>query len=57
VTGLDSFLIILKKDIDGDKLKVYLAMGKCFIKIKGRCQVSVIWNLKPLEGTGILIIA
>jgi predicted dehydrogenase len=52
VTGLDSFPDYLKKDIDGDKLKVY-CNGEMLYKIKGKyAKVSVIWNYEAPEGTG-----
>ncbi|GGW37667.1 putative oxidoreductase C-terminal domain-containing protein [Arenibacter certesii] len=52
VTGLDSFPDYLKKDIAGDKLKVY-CNGEMIYKIKGKyAKVSVIWNYQAPEGTG-----
>ncbi|MCM4152720.1 oxidoreductase [Arenibacter sp. N53] len=52
VTGLDSFPDYLKKDMDGDKLKVY-CNGEMLYKIKGKyAKVSVIWNYEAPEGTG-----
>ncbi|MCM4167688.1 hypothetical protein KCTC52924_00798 [Arenibacter antarcticus] len=52
VTGLDAFPDYLKKDIEGDKLKVY-CNGEMVYKIKGKyAKVSVIWNYKAPEGTG-----
>ncbi len=52
VTGLDSFPDYLKKDIEGDKLKVY-CNGEMLYKIKGKyAKVSVIWNYEAPEGTG-----
>jgi len=52
VTGLDSFPDYLKKDMDGDKLKVY-CNGEMIYKIKGKyAKVSVIWNYEAPEGTG-----
>lgn len=52
VTGLDHFPDYLKKDIEGDKLKVY-CNGEMVYKINGKyAKVSVIWDYKAPEGTG-----
>ena len=52
VTGLDYFPDYLKKDIEGDKLKVY-CNGEMIYKIKGKyAKVSVIWDFQAPEGTG-----
>ena len=52
VTGLESYPDYLKKDLDGDKLKVY-CNGEMLYKIKGKyAKVSVIWNYEAPEGTG-----
>lgn len=51
VTGLDHFPDYLKKDIEGEKLKVY-CNGEMVYKINGKyAKVSVIWNYKAPEGT------
>ncbi|MDO6603776.1 putative oxidoreductase C-terminal domain-containing protein [Arenibacter palladensis] len=52
VTGLETYPDYLKKDLDGDKLKVY-CNGEMLYKIKGKyAKVSVIWNYEAPEGTG-----
>ena len=52
VTGLDSYPDYLKKDVDGDVLKVY-SNGEIIYKLKGiHAKVSVIWNYQAPEGTG-----
>jgi predicted dehydrogenase len=52
VTGLESFPDYLKKDLDGDVLKVY-CNGDIFYKIKDvYAKVSVIWNYTFPEGGG-----
>ncbi len=51
VTGLDSYLDYLQKDIKNDKLYVY-SNGEMVYKIKGKyAKVSVIWNYQAPEGT------
>ncbi len=52
VTQLDKYPEFLKKDIDGDILKVY-ANGEMNYTLKGKhAKVSVIWNFQAPEGTG-----
>ncbi|MDX1327724.1 MAG: putative oxidoreductase C-terminal domain-containing protein [Arenibacter sp.] len=52
VTGLDTFPDYLKKDLVGDKLKVY-CNGEMIYKIRGKyAKVSVIWNYQAPQGTG-----
>ncbi len=52
VTGLDHYPEYLKKDLDGDILKVY-SNGEMIYTLKGvHAKVSVIWNYKAPEGTG-----
>ncbi len=50
VTHLDSYPDYLKKDIDGDVLKVY-SNGEINYKLKGiHAKASVIWNYQAPEG-------
>ena len=52
VTGLDRFPDYLKKDMDGDKLKVY-CNGEMVYRINGKyAKVSVTWNYRAPERTG-----
>lgn len=52
VTGANSFPTFLKKDLEGDKLKIY-CNGSITYKIKGKfAKTSVIWNFQAPEGTG-----
>lgn len=52
VTGTDSYPDFLKKDLDGDNLKIY-CNGSIAYKLKGKhAKTSVIWNFQAPEGTG-----
>ena len=52
VTGANTFPEFLKKDIDGDLLKIN-CNGSITYKIKGKfAKTSVIWNFQAPEGTG-----
>ena len=52
VTGMNSYPDYLKKDLDGDILKVY-SNGEINYKLKGiHAKVSVVWNYEAPEGTG-----
>jgi len=52
VTGADSYPDFLKKDLDGDVLKIY-CNGLITYKIKGKfARTSVSWNFQAPEGTG-----
>lgn len=52
VTGADTFPDFLKKDLDGDLLKIN-CNGSITYKIKGKvAKTSVIWNFQAPEGTG-----
>jgi predicted dehydrogenase len=52
VTGADSFPDFLKKDVDGDTLKIF-CNGSITYKIKGKfAKTSVTWNFQAPEGTG-----
>lgn len=50
VTHLDTYPEYLKKDVDGDVLKVY-SNGEIYYKLKGvHAKASVIWNFQAPEG-------
>lgn len=52
VTRLKEFPEFLKKDVSGDKLKVY-SNGEIVYKLKGKfAKVSVTWNFEAPDGTG-----
>jgi predicted dehydrogenase len=52
VTGANSYPDFLKKDLDGDNLKIY-CNGSIIYKIKGKyAKTSVIWNFQAPDGTG-----
>ena len=52
VTQLDEYPEYLKKDVDGDLLKVY-SNGEINYKLKGKhAKVSVIWNFEAPKGGG-----
>jgi hypothetical protein len=52
VTGLDTYPDYLKKDVEGDMLKVY-SNGEINYTLKGiHAKVSVIWNYEAPAGTG-----
>jgi predicted dehydrogenase len=52
ITQMDEYPGYLKKDLDGDILKVY-SNGEINYKLKGiHAKVSVIWNYEAPEGTG-----
>ena len=52
VTGATSYPDFLKKDLDGDELKIY-CNGAITYKIKGKyAKTSVTWNFQAPEGTG-----
>ena len=52
VTGANTFPEFLKKDLEGDQLKIN-CNGSITYKIKGKfAKTSVIWNFQAPEGTG-----
>mgnify|MGYP006075859063 CR=1 FL=1 len=52
VTGANEYPDFLKKDLDGDNLKIY-CNGSITYKLKGKhAKTSVIWNFQAPEGTG-----
>lgn len=52
VTGATSYPDFLKKDLDGEELKIY-CNGSITYKIKGKyAKTSVTWNFQAPEGTG-----
>ncbi len=52
VTGLEQYPDFLKKNVDGNTLKVF-SNGEINYKLRGvHAKVSVIWNFEAPEGTG-----